>query len=101
MAERTCTNEDELKRLRKCLKKTLVSCHATLGNLLKSSIGPFADQMYQAGLITDAQQDYISIVNAFKAHMDLMPTQIELEECCCKFLNALEQVGVPTEKACS
>ena len=99
MAERTCTNEDELKRLRKCLKKTLVSCHATLGNLLKSSIGPLADQMYQAGLITDAQQDYISIVNAFKAHMDLMPTQIELEECCCKFLNALEQVGVPTEKA--
>ena len=99
MAERTCICEDELKRLRKTLKNALVSCHATLGNLLKSSIGPFAEQMYQAGLITDAQQDYKSIVDAFKAQMELIHTQIELEECCCKFLNALEQVGGPVEKA--
>ena len=78
--------EDDLKNLRRILKSTLVSKHAIFSDLLTGpSLNKFADQMYQARLITDVQQDYGSIVNSFKTQMNLLHTQNDLEDHCRKF----------------
>lgn len=91
--------ENDFKKLRGILKSTLVSKHATFSELLTGpSLNKFADQMYQARLITHVQQDYGSIVESFKTQMNLLHTRNDLEDHCRKFLNALKEVGGPIEK---
>ena len=94
----TDEREVDLKSLRRILKSTLVSKRATFSDLLTgSSLNKFAEQMYQAHLITDVQQDYGLIVKSFKTQMDLLHTLNDLEDHCRKFLNALKEVGGPLE----
>ena len=94
----TDEREVDLKSLRRILKSTLVSKRATFSDLLTgSSLNKFAEQMYQARLITDVQQDYGLIVKSFKTQMDLLHTLNDLEDHCRKFLNALKEVGGPLE----
>ena len=92
--------EKDLKNLRRILKSTLVSKRAIFSDLLTGpSLSKFAEQMYQARLITDVQQDYGSIVKSFKILMDLKHTLNDLEDHCREFFNALEDVGGPLVEA--
>ena len=101
MAESTNISEENLKKLRNILKKTLDLRQADLGNLLKPSMRAFAEHMIQAGLMGRDQQDqdFTAIINSFKDQMDWIDTQNELEKHCYNFLNVLKELGVPTEKA--
>ena len=50
-----------------CGDDLIVSKHATFSDLLTGpSLNKFAEQMYQARLIADIEQDYGTIVESFK-----------------------------------
>ena len=86
--------EDDLRSLRIILRSTLVLKHTIFSSLLKGeSLNAFAQHAYQVSLISHVQQDYGSIVESFKAQMDLKHTLNDLEDHCRKFFNALEEVG--------
>ena len=73
-----------------------------LHDIFQESIGSISYELLQVDIITRGVQrspSYDAIIHQFKAGMNFIGTQRDLEEHCKKFITALTNVGGPVKDA--
>ena len=88
--------EIDVKKLKQIIDRLVVSFHADLTDLPKSSLPSLANQLYTSGLISNDVKDKPSIdefISEFKAGFRLLRKVSQVKDHCKKFLKAFMAVG--------
>ena len=86
----------DVKKLKQVINKVLVSYHADLAALPKTSLSSLANQLYASGLINTEAKDTPSVdgfISEFKASLNFLRKVSQVQDHCKKFLKAFTAVG--------
>ena len=85
-------------QLIQCIKEVMERKHASLSKLFEDSLKSVANEMLQAGLITQAlarEPSFDAINGSFLNAMDFMEEFEEIEQHCTKFISVFFKLGGP------